>query len=358
LTPSPRIKDLESFEIPRYVVFGPGAIDRVPDVLRRLGLAELHGLIVAGPTYSGKLVSRIGCANCDVEIIYNTDVESLVDLPKRYMGKINYIIGLGGGKVIDAGKVISSILNVPYISVPTTASHDGFSSPFVSHILQIDLNRRGFGKIHRAPLAIVADTSIILEAPPRYLKAGIGELVGKLIAVRDWALASRLKGEEFSEYAATLATISAEMILRNEGKLRMHNEEAVRLVVKSLVGCGVAMSIAGSSRPCSGSEHLFSHAIDILSRELNFTPALHGEQVAVGTILMAYLHGIKWRRIRDFLNKVGVPTTAKDLGMDRDIIVSALVMAHEVRPDRYTILGSDGLSRKAAENLVEETGVA
>jgi glycerol-1-phosphate dehydrogenase [NAD(P)+] len=357
LTPI-KFKDLESFEIPRYVVFGPGAIGKVPHVLEKLGFRNLRGLIITGPTYSNRLVSKVECDECDVEIVGNAEAEYLLDLPRKYMGGIDYVVGLGGGRVIDVGKVVSSILNIPYVSIPTTASHDGFASPFISHMLQLDLNKLGLGKVHRAPIAIVADTSIILEAPPRYLRAGIGELVGKLIAVRDWALASRLKGEEFSEYAATLATISAEMILKNAPRLMVHDEGAVRLVVKSLVGCGVAMSIAGSSRPCSGSEHLFSHALDMLARELGFTPALHGEQVAVGAVLMAYLHGMRWRRIKEFLSKLNIPTTAKELGMDKDIIVNALVMAHEVRPDRYTILGSDGLSRKAAENLVEETGVA
>lgn len=118
------------------------------------------------------------------------------------------------------------------------------------------------------------------------------------------------------------------------------------------------MAIAGSSRPCSGSEHLFSHAIDILAREKGFRPALHGEQVALGAIMMAYLHGMRWRRIKSFLQGLNIPVTAKELGLDKEIVIEALTMAHSIRPDRFTILGGAGLTRKAAENLVEITGVA
>lgn len=181
-----------------------------------------------------------------------------------------------------------------------------------------------------------------------------------MIAVKDWELAVRVKGEEFSEYAAALARDSALIVLRNRDRLKVHSEESVRIVVKALLGCGgVAMAIAGSSRPCSGSEHLFSHAIDLLARERGgFRPALHGEQVALGAIMMAYLHGMKWRRIKSFLQSLNIPVTAKELGLDRDVIIEALTIAHNVRPDRFTILGGAGLTRKAAENVVEITGVA
>ncbi len=91
------------------------------------------------------------------------------------------------------------------------------------------------------------------------------------------------------------------------------------------------MAIAGSSRPCSGSEHLFSHAIDILAREKGFRPALHGEQVALGAIMMAYLHGMRWRRIKSFLQGLNIPVTAKELGLDKEIVIEALTMAHSIR---------------------------
>ncbi|MFQ5961785.1 MAG: NAD(P)-dependent glycerol-1-phosphate dehydrogenase, partial [Candidatus Methylomirabilales bacterium] len=98
---------------------------------------------------------------------------------------------------------------------------------------------------------------------------------------------------------------------------------------------------------------LFSHALDRLAQQ----PALHGEQVGVGTIMMMYLQGGDWEEIRDALTVIGAPTTAKALGISPKEITEALVHAHEVRPDRYTILGDKGLSPEAADHVATLTGV-
>lgn len=117
---------------------------------------------------------------------------------------------------------------------------------------------------------------------------------------------------------------------------------------------GVAMSIAGSSRPASGAEHLFSHQLDRLAPGA----ALHGHQVGVGSIMTAYLHqgedGL-WRDIRDALASIDAPTTAAELGIDDEVIVEALTTCHEIR-DRYTILGN-GMNEQAARDVAHKTGV-
>ncbi len=199
---SPQRKSLEMYEIPRIVVFGPSAISKVPEILSKLGLNGLRGLILIGPHFGKHLIDKIECRICDIEEVNEVSPERIIELSNKYVHITDYIIALGGGRIIDFGKAMAHIMNIPYLSIPTIASHDGIASPYVSHILQLDLNRYGVGKVQRSPIAIIADTSIILEAPRRYLLAGIGELVGKLIAVKDWELAVRVKGEEFSEYAA------------------------------------------------------------------------------------------------------------------------------------------------------------
>ena len=127
-----------------------------------------------------------------------------------------------------------------------------------------------------------------------------------------------------------------------------------RQVTKALIVSGVSMSVAGSSRPASGAEHMVSHTLDKLAPGR----ALHGEQCGVATILTLYLHGGDWEQVRDCLAEVGAPTTAKELQMSREVLVEGLVEAHRIRPERYTILGDRGLSRDAAERLLHVTGVA
>jgi glycerol-1-phosphate dehydrogenase [NAD(P)+] len=113
------------------------------------------------------------------------------------------------------------------------------------------------------------------------------------------------------------------------------------------------MSIAGSSRPCSGSEHLFSHALDMIKSN----HAMHGEQCGVGTIMMAYLHRANWKRIRGKLKMLGAPTNAHELGIEKEDVVKALETASTIRPERYTILNKLNLHHEAYERLAKITEV-
>jgi len=129
-------------------------------------------------------------------------------------------------------------------------------------------------------------------------------------------------------------------------------DESAKIVVKALISSGVAMSIAGSSRPASGSEHKFAHAMNRIAPGR----ALHGELCGLGTIMMMYLHGGDWEMIRGALVQVGAPTTASQLGLNAEQVIEALISAHKIRPDRYTILDT-GLNSKAAARAAEATGI-
>lgn len=350
------VKSLELFEVPRQVVFGPGAINKVAEVFTMLGLRR--GLIITGHVHSRHIALKISEQCFDCQIISEDEIE-LPDIVKGItaFSDVDFIAGVGGGKVIDLSKVVAYRLNKHLISIPTVASHDGIASPYVSFLLQDDLNKMGTGKVKKTPLAIIVDTSIVAEAPRVFLLSGIGELLGKKVALMDWRLSHRIKGEDYSESAAMLAYSSYMIIMNNINKLTKQSEEEARIVVKALLGCGVAMAIAGSTRPCSGSEHLFSHSLDLVAREHGIKPAMHGMQVALSSVVMLYLHGANWRRMIKIMRKLGLPTSFKALGYDRELVVEALMNAHKIRPDRYTILGSDGLTREAAEAALEQTGV-
>jgi glycerol-1-phosphate dehydrogenase [NAD(P)+] len=147
--------------------------------------------------------------------------------------------------------------------------------------------------------------------------------------------------------------MTAKMTLESADAIKEGHIESAALVVKALISSGMAISIAGTSRPASGSEHKFSHALDIIAPK----PALHGEQCGVGTIMMMYLHGGDWKFIRDTLKTIKAPTTATGMGIDPEYIIEALTIAHTIRKDRYTILGDRGLTIDAAEEIATATGV-
>ncbi|HDJ89080.1 MAG TPA: iron-containing alcohol dehydrogenase, partial [Thermoprotei archaeon] len=285
---------------------------------------------------------------------YKTILNLLSIIEKR---QINLVLGVGGGRIIDAGKLSASLSSTNFISIPTNPSNDGIASPAVSYLLRQEMTKLKKKYYIHAPIAIIADTEIISNAPSIAIASGCGDMLAKFVAIRDWQLAYRLKGEDYSEYAASMALMSAELVLKKISIIRQGYEEGIRILVKALIGSGVSMSIAGSSRPASGSEHLFSHALDLLSRKYGFKPAYHGLQTGVGAIMMMWLHGGDWEKIRDALKKVNAATNAYELGIDPKYIIEALTLAHKIRPERYTILGDRGLTRSAAERVAKETGV-
>jgi glycerol-1-phosphate dehydrogenase [NAD(P)+] len=342
-------------QLPREVLVGDNVSSLLGETLSRLGF---HGpaLIVTGETVAslaGDTVLeslRSHGVKSETMSVGNSTTEEVEKVEKRIREKnLNVVVGLGGGKDIDVAKLSSMRAGRSFVSVPTTASHDGIASPLVS-MKGLD---RPYSYAAHSPIAIVADTSIIAKSPYRLIAAGCGDVVAKYTAVRDWKLAHRIKNEYYGDYAAELALMSSRVVMKNATTIRAMSETGVRTLVEALISCGVAMSIAGTSRPCSGAEHLFSHALSMIAPK----PALHGEQCGVGTIMCAYLHAANWQLIRDFLEKIGAPTTAKELDIEPQYILRALTMAHSIRPERYTILGESGLSTDAAKKAATMTRV-
>ncbi len=262
----------------------------------------------------------------------------------------NFLIGVGGGKPIDITKMAADELGMGFVSVPTAASHDGI----VSGRASVPEEDTRHSVAANPPVAVVADTRIIADAPWRLTTAGCADIISNYTAVKDWELARRLQDVTYSEYGGALSQMTAELLVEHAGSIKQGLEESAWIVVKALVSSGVAMSIAGSSRPASGAEHLFSHQLDRLVPG----QALHGHQVGVGSIMVEYLHSGEngeWRDIRDALAAIGAPTTAAELGIDEATVIEALTTAHEIR-DRYTILGN-GMNEPAAREAATVTGV-
>jgi len=342
-------------QLPREVIVGKGTLNRVAEVTQRLGFTG-SALIIAGQKsceIAGQKVRNqlqqtgINVDTILVETVTMKDISAVEDRIKTWKPRI--IFAVGGGTKIDAAKLSSARQHIPFISVPTTVSHDGIAGPFAS-IKGLD---KPYSALAQAPLAIIADTEVIAQAPWRSVISGCGDVISKFTAVKDWQLAHTEKNEYYGEYAASLALMSAKLVTQNAKQIHPGNEEGLRVLLEALISCGVAMSIAGSSRPCSGSEHLFSHALDLI----NGSHAMHGEQCGVGAILTAYLHGANWKRIKDTLKRIKAPTTAAELHTKDEDIIKALQMAPTIRPERYTILHKLNLNSQACEEAAKNTGI-
>jgi len=342
--------------LPRNVLVGHGVVEETVAAVDDLHLSG-RPLVVTSPTPRAVAGERVrdlfdGAGVDPAEVVIEEatfgSVETVVERARET--DAGYLVGVGGGKVIDVTKMAADEVGRGFASVPTAASHDGI----VSGRGSIPEGDTRHSVAAEPPLAVVADTRILAEAPWELTTAGCADIISNYTAVRDWELAHRLKDVNYSEYAGALSRMTAEMLVESADSIKPGLEESTWIVVKALVSSGVAMSIAGSSRPASGAEHLFSHQLDRIAPD----PALHGHQVGVGAILTEYLHSGpngQWRDIRDALVSIDAPTTADHLGIGADTVLEALTTAHEIR-DRYTILG-DGVDADAAREAATTTGV-
>jgi len=346
---------LHQMQLPREVVVGNQTLLLLSKICKKLGFRE-SALVVTGPDTQDiagrRVIDLLSDKDMDVDyiVVKSSTLQEVSDVEQRIKElKPQIILGVGGGTKIDVAKLSSTRQGLPFVSVPTNASHDGIASP-VAAVKGLD---KPYSVMAQSPMAIVADTDVIIRSDYRFTASGCGDLVSKFTSVRDWELAYKVKNEYYGEYAASLALMSARLVTKNVDLIKPGAEEGLRLVLEALISCGVAMSIAGSSKPCSGSEHLFSHSLDLVESN----GGLHGQQCGVGAIMMAYLYDIDWKGIKETLQKTGCPTTAEGLGVKPESVVKALVQSCSIRPERYTILDTKELDYESAEKLAKVTGV-
>ncbi|WP_020220951.1 NAD(P)-dependent glycerol-1-phosphate dehydrogenase, partial [Halarchaeum acidiphilum] len=275
-------------KLPRNVVVGHDVLGSVREVVADTHLRG-RPLVVTSPTpnevAAADIVAQYEAAGTDPALV-EVDTASF-DAVTRVIDAAEtadaaYLIGVGGGKAIDIAKMASDDCDLGFVSVPTAASHDGI----VSGRGSVPEGDTRHSVAADPPVAVVADTGVLADAPWELTTAGCADIISNYTAVKDWRLANRLKNVEYSEYAAALAEMTAELLVESADSIRPGLEEAAWMVVKALVSSGVAMSIAGSSRPASGAEHLVSHQLDRIAPG----EALHGHQVGVAAIVTEYLH--------------------------------------------------------------------
>ncbi|MEM2927385.1 MAG: iron-containing alcohol dehydrogenase [Nitrososphaerota archaeon] len=294
----------------------------------------------------------------------NNYIVDYILVKKSSMENINYVatllknydfsIAIGGGTPIDIAKMATYMNSLEFISFPTSPSHDGIASPIVS---LIEKNEKK-SLITHTPIAVVVDEEIISNAPKRMIASGVGDILSKIVSLKDWELGRDEKNEYYCNKAAELAYSAIEDtidFIENNGK-------NIRLFIEALINAGVSMLIANSSRPCSGSEHLFSHYLDLNSSK----PAMHGEQCGLGAIVMAKYHEennlnwwkekkYNWQNIKKLLNLINAPISIKKIGIEEEIAINALIYAPDLRPERYTILHKKRLDYISAKNLLYQT---
>ncbi len=276
----------------KRVVCGKNAVAAVPELLAQEkalvlvtdgNTAPLAGdALAAALTAAGHAVRRAHFDTTDV-VVPNED--AVAHIQAQLTGDVTALVGVGSGVINDLCKYVSAEAGLPYLIVATAPSMDGYASKGAAMIL-------GGMKVTTTappPAWIVGDTALLATAPAAMLRSGIGDLLGKYSCLNDWKLSALINGEPFCQEIYDMTLACADAAARDIEAILARDEEAVGRLFEGLVIVGVAMALAGNSRPASGSEHHLSHFYEIVGLLRGVEYLAHGIDVGYGTLVTCRL---------------------------------------------------------------------
>lgn len=340
-------------EIPTIMEVNSNILDNIGPYIYRAGIKKVVILFGDGirELFGEKILKSI-CSNCQLKLIETYDyddirIESIIPMAFSIDSNTDAIIGVGGGKVLDAAKYIAFLRNLPFISIPTSTSNDGFSSSGCSLIIN---NRRT--SVHAAmPFGIIVDIAVIKNAPMKFIYSGLGDIVSKITAVFDWYYEENNKAARVNDFAAMLAKKSVNSIVRMP-YTQVTEEFFLKEMIDSLTMSGIAMQIADNSAPASGSEHLISHALDKILEK----PQLHGIQVGIATYIMSLVQQHRYERVEKFLSTTGFFDYVETLQLKAEDFEKAIDLAPTIKPNRHTYLHVEA-NREKAKEIIKSNGI-
>ena len=337
--------------LPWLVRIKPGALERLGLYLARscltpVALFHSEGLLQSILDVARQSLRDHGIATTLFHDVKEASVEEAVRLLGAVASSCKALIGVGGGKALDVAKYAASLAELPYFAVPTSLSNDGFCSPQAS--LTLEGKRRS---LHTSlPEAVVVDLAICQQAPLMLWHSGVGDLSAKFTAVSDWKLAFQRQGVPVNDLAALMSDASVFQFMANP----VLDEQGIRLLATALMLNGIAMEIAGSSRPASGSEHLISHALDMTGAR----PRLHGLQTGTAAYLVSSLQsGSHHQTIGELFARTGFWESIQKKPFSKEEWRIAVERAPSVKEDFYTILSEKDAWPEFARMIGHDTAL-
>ena len=222
---------------------------------------------------------------------------------------VDVLVAIGSGTIHDLTRYAATEYDIPFVSVPTAASVDGYAANVAS------LTWDGLKKTIPAasPTWILADTDIFGKAPSRLTASGVSDILGKYTALLDWRVSHLVTGEYICEEICELLERALKDVDRVLDDIRYGDTDAMEKLMYALILSGLVMQMVGTPRPVSGAEHMLSHLWDmeVLNSKMD---AFHGEKVGLGLVLVTDYYKQLGRAIRH--NEVSVKSeSAKGLEM-------------------------------------------
>lgn len=343
--------ETKQIAIPAILKVGGDTLSHMGEYLAEKDITKVviffgNGLI---QLFGEKVLNGIKEAGIEIlsyEELDTVKIDDIMTMAFSLSNQTQAVIGIGGGKVIDAAKYMCYLRKLSFISVPTSASSDGFCSSTASLIVK---ERRNSVPASLA-YGIIVDTDAIMSAPEKFIYSGIGDMVAKITAVYDWQFEALNGVSVLNDTAVMLAKNAVNSFVRMPLK-NISKEVFIRELVNGLTMSGLANEIAGGSAPTSGSEHLISHALD----KFLPNPQLHGIQVGIATYIMSLVQEHRYQRIEKFFTETGFFEYCKSLSLKKEDYMDAIDAAPSVKPFRYVYLHEEKYREKAKDIIVTNT---
>jgi glycerol-1-phosphate dehydrogenase [NAD(P)+] len=249
-------------------------------------------------------------------LVESLDGQSLADTEER-LPSVDRVVGLGGGMSMDAAKYVAWRRSLPLLLAPSIVSVDAVVTNTIAVRRKGSVVYEGFVVADR----IVADLELIGAAPPRFNRAGAGDLLSIHTGRRDWTLGAQAGRIAFDEDLDHRAGVVLEGILGLGSEIGQVTDRALEAILRAYAEVNAILLQVGHAGPEEGSEHYFAyHAEAVAGRSF-----VHGELVSLGTLLMATLQDHDPARVRAFLDESRVAWQPAELGLDRSVLALILV---------------------------------
>ncbi|HQD39650.1 MAG: sn-glycerol-1-phosphate dehydrogenase [Firmicutes bacterium] len=275
----------------REIEIAPNLLSHLYQKLAGLGswdklllVADENTWSAAGAQVEEALACRYALEKVILSAGFKPDEESVDAILSSSAHRPDLLLAVGSGTITDLVRyAAANILKIPFVSIPTAPSMDGYAST----VSAMTFNGFKITKPARPPLAIYGDLAVLAKAPQRLISAGAADLLGKYTALSDWILARELEGEYYCPYIAGLVQDAADSCRIDTAAIEEGREDAIAKLTEGLILSGIGILMAGSSRPASGSEHHLAHFWEMKEQLEGGKEHLHGEKVAVGSVLSA-----------------------------------------------------------------------
>jgi glycerol-1-phosphate dehydrogenase [NAD(P)+] len=363
-------------DVPIKKIFtGSGALSRLPEVLADFEGA--HAFVVGDkntlPLALDRTLSALEGARCTHEVYEFKCGNKHLILDEELIGRMlvhmppetTLLIAIGSGTMNDLTRVIAAKLGIPYIIIGTAPSMDGYASSNSS--VTMDGGKKSL-QLDIVPYAIIADSDILKDAPAVMISSGVGDILGKYVALYDWKLAQREKGAHFCPHIAELVKTAVDRCVESIPKLIERDVDAMTSMADALIMSGVCICMHGDSRPASGCEHHLSHFWEVALHGGEKDSPLHGNLVGQGTKVACRMYQMAAeeynldfpyylptpQEIDDYIHQLGDYGTLETLGVTKDLFYESFFHKANDRYNLMFLLEDDGKLESYARRLTDE----